>query len=43
MEEGVSVPEADRERYAWLEEREQPKDLAAVGAVYKGPKIVENR
>ncbi|KAG7017714.1 Plant cysteine oxidase 2 [Cucurbita argyrosperma subsp. argyrosperma] len=43
VEEGVSVPEADRERYAWLEEREQPKDLAAVGAVYKGPKIVEIR
>lgn len=40
---GVSVPEVERESYAWLEEREQPEDLAAVGALYKGPKIVENR
>ncbi|XP_038903013.1 plant cysteine oxidase 2 [Benincasa hispida] len=40
---GVSVPEAERESYAWLEEREKPEDLAAVGAMYEGPKIVENR
>ncbi|XP_022159167.1 plant cysteine oxidase 2-like [Momordica charantia] len=39
---GVSVTEEEREGYAWLEEREQPEDLAAVGAVYRGPKIVEN-
>ena len=39
----ISVPEAERESYAWLEEREQPEDLAAVGALYEGPKIVETR
>ncbi|KAG7022228.1 Plant cysteine oxidase 2, partial [Cucurbita argyrosperma subsp. argyrosperma] len=40
---GKSIPEAERESYAWLEEREQPEDLAAVGAEYRGPKIVESR
>ncbi|KAL0554950.1 hypothetical protein IC582_008880 [Cucumis melo] len=39
----ISVPEVERESYAWLEEREQPEDLAAVGALYEGPKIVETR
>ncbi|KAH7532614.1 hypothetical protein FEM48_Zijuj04G0040200 [Ziziphus jujuba var. spinosa] len=38
---GVTVPEEERETYAWLKEREKPEDLAVVGAVYRGPKIVE--
>lgn len=37
---GVSVPEEDREGYAWLQEREKPEDLTVDGAPYKGPKIV---
>lgn len=37
---GVSVPEEEREDYAWLQEREiTPEDLAVVGAKYAGPKI----
>lgn len=39
---GVSVPEEEKEGYAWLQEREaEPEDIAVVGAMYKGPKIVE--
>lgn len=38
---GVSVPEEDREGYAWLQEREKPEDLTVDGAPYKGPKIVD--
>ncbi|KAK9272203.1 hypothetical protein L1049_002574 [Liquidambar formosana] len=39
---GVSVPEDEREDYAWLQEREEkPEDIAVVGATYRGPKIVE--
>jgi hypothetical protein len=37
---GVSVPEEEREDYAWLQEREiKPEDLPVVGAHYRGPKI----
>ncbi|CAL5370628.1 unnamed protein product [Camellia sinensis] len=40
---GVSVPEEERERYAWLQEREEnPEDLTVVGGMYSGPKIVDN-
>ncbi|XP_057974389.1 plant cysteine oxidase 2 [Malania oleifera] len=38
---GVAVPEEERESYAWLKEREKPKDLTVVGAKYRGPKIVD--
>lgn len=39
---GISVPEEEREGYAWLQEREEkPDELAVVGAMYRGPKIVE--
>lgn len=38
---GVSVPEEEREGYAWLQEREKLEDFAVVGAVYNGPMIVE--
>ncbi|PSS33703.1 Plant cysteine oxidase [Actinidia chinensis var. chinensis] len=37
---GSSVPDEERECYAWLQERENPEDLT-VGAPYNGPKIVE--
>ncbi|KAJ4972987.1 hypothetical protein NE237_006161 [Protea cynaroides] len=37
-----SVPEEEREGYAWLEEIEKPDDCVVVGAMYRGPKIVEN-
>lgn len=39
---GVSVPEEERDKYAWLEEREKPEELAVVGAMYEGPMFVEN-
>lgn len=40
---GVTVPEEEKESYAWLQEREiLPEDLAVVGAPYRGPEIVEN-
>ncbi|XP_030469955.1 plant cysteine oxidase 2-like [Syzygium oleosum] len=39
---GVSVPEEERDKYAWLEEREKPEELAVVGAMYGGPMFVEN-
>ncbi|XP_031287288.1 plant cysteine oxidase 2 [Pistacia vera] len=39
---GVSVPEEEKEGYAWLQEREKPEDLAVVGALYRGPAIVEH-
>ncbi|KAL5975090.1 hypothetical protein ACLOJK_031766 [Asimina triloba] len=34
--------EGGGEKYAWLEERERPKDLQVVGAKYRGPRIVEH-
>ncbi|XP_010256539.1 PREDICTED: plant cysteine oxidase 2-like [Nelumbo nucifera] len=36
------VPEEEREGYAWLEEIENPENLLVVGAMYRGPRIVEN-
>lgn len=39
---GVTVPEEEREGHAWLKEREKPEDLAVVGAMYRGPRVVEN-
>ncbi|OWM69757.1 plant cysteine oxidase 2-like [Punica granatum] len=40
--EGVSIPEEEREGYAWLEERERPEGISVVGAPYRGPMFVEN-
>ncbi|KAA8548005.1 hypothetical protein F0562_004434 [Nyssa sinensis] len=37
---GMTVPEEEREGYAWLQEREKPEDLVFAGALYGGPKIV---
>ncbi|PQQ06760.1 plant cysteine oxidase 2 [Prunus yedoensis var. nudiflora] len=39
---GLSVAEEEKEGYAWLQEIEKPGDLAVDGAMYRGPKIVEN-
>ncbi|EEF45021.1 Protein C10orf22, putative [Ricinus communis] len=39
---GVSLPEEEREGYAWLQERtKQPDDFKMVGELYRGPKIVK--
>ncbi|KAJ6364950.1 hypothetical protein OIU76_029848 [Salix suchowensis] len=38
---GVSIPEEEKEGYAWLEEREKPEDLTVAGEHYEGPAIVE--
>lgn len=38
---GVSVVENEKEGYAWLQEREKPRELMVVGAPYRGPKIVD--
>ena len=37
----ISVPVEERDGYAWLEERDRPKDVTVVGEVYSGPKIAE--
>ncbi|KAG2714352.1 hypothetical protein I3760_03G022500 [Carya illinoinensis] len=39
---GVSVPEEEREGYAWLQEREiKPEDVSVTIARYRGPEIVD--
>ncbi|KAJ8750195.1 hypothetical protein K2173_014110 [Erythroxylum novogranatense] len=38
---GLSVPVEERDSHAWLQEREKPEDLAFIGELYKGPKILE--
>lgn len=38
---GASVPEEEKEGYAWLQEGEKPKDLLVIGSFYNGPEIVE--
>lgn len=38
---GVSVPEEERDKYKWLEEREKPTELAVEGAHYEGPMFRE--
>ncbi|XP_022750617.1 plant cysteine oxidase 2-like isoform X2 [Durio zibethinus] len=38
---GVTVPEEEKDKHAWLEEREKPEDLVVVGASYTGLEIVE--
>ncbi|XP_050381531.1 plant cysteine oxidase 2 isoform X1 [Argentina anserina] len=38
---GVSIPEEEKEGYAWLQEIEKPDELAVVGELYRGPKIQE--
>lgn len=35
----LSVPEEEREDYAWLQEREIPEDFTVVRAPYRGPII----
>lgn len=35
------LPEDDKEGYAWLEAREKPEDFVVVGAMYRGPRIME--
>ncbi|KAL3526496.1 hypothetical protein ACH5RR_011152 [Cinchona calisaya] len=37
----VALPEEEKDSYAWLEDRDRPKEVTVVGAVYSGPKIVE--
>ncbi|KAH9615301.1 hypothetical protein KSS87_006010 [Heliosperma pusillum] len=37
---GLSVVESEKEDHAWLQEKDKPRDLAIVGALYRGPKIV---
>ncbi|XP_030530864.1 plant cysteine oxidase 2 isoform X1 [Rhodamnia argentea] len=37
-----SVPEEEREDYAWLQEREMPEDFTVVGFPYRGPIITTN-
>ncbi|KAK3036672.1 hypothetical protein RJ639_030241 [Escallonia herrerae] len=37
---GLSVPEEEREGYAWLQEKDTPEGLAVDGALYNGPRIV---
>lgn len=39
---GQSDAEEKKEVYAWLQEREKPDELDVVGALYRGPKLVEN-
>ncbi|XP_022774467.1 plant cysteine oxidase 2-like isoform X2 [Durio zibethinus] len=39
---GATVPEEEKDKHAWLQEREKPEDLTVVGALYTGPEIVEN-
>lgn len=40
---GVTMPpEEEKESYAWLQERDNPEDLAVVSSTYRGPKIVLN-
>ncbi|KAE8678458.1 Plant cysteine oxidase 2 [Hibiscus syriacus] len=41
-DEKVSIPEEEKEKLDWLQERDKPEDLVVVGAVYTGPEIVEN-
>ncbi|XP_021905410.1 plant cysteine oxidase 2 [Carica papaya] len=38
---GVSVAEEEKEGHAWLQERQKLGDFAVVGALYRGPKIVD--
>ncbi|GMJ09326.1 plant cysteine oxidase 2, HYPOXIA RESPONSE UNKNOWN PROTEIN 43 [Hibiscus trionum] len=38
----VSIPEEEKDKVAWLQEREKPEDLMVVGALYTGPKIIGN-
>ncbi|XP_051117932.1 plant cysteine oxidase 2-like [Andrographis paniculata] len=35
------LEEEERERYAWLKEREKPRDLCILGVPYDGPKILK--
>ncbi|XVE68058.1 hypothetical protein DITRI_Ditri09bG0038500 [Diplodiscus trichospermus] len=39
---GVTVPEEEKDKYAWLQEREKPEDLIVGAAKYTGPEIVED-
>ncbi|KAF5176268.1 Plant cysteine oxidase [Thalictrum thalictroides] len=37
----LSPPANERENYAWLEEREKPENFVVVGALYRGPQVIE--
>ncbi|OIS99637.1 PREDICTED: plant cysteine oxidase 2-like isoform X2 [Nicotiana attenuata] len=39
---GLSVPEEQKNEYAWLKEREKPEDFTVDGALYSGPDIIVN-
>lgn len=39
---GKSELENEKDGFAWLEEREKPRELAVVGAPYRGPKIMDS-
>ncbi|KAE8655778.1 Plant cysteine oxidase 2 [Hibiscus syriacus] len=41
-DEQVSIPEEEKDKVAWLQERDKPEDLVVVGALYTGPEIVED-
>ena len=38
---GTGVPEEERKGYEWLRERENLEDIDVVGAMYRGPRILE--
>ncbi|XP_009799056.1 plant cysteine oxidase 2 isoform X1 [Nicotiana sylvestris] len=39
---GLSVPEEQQNKYAWLKEGEKPEDFTVDGALYSGPDIIVN-
>ncbi|GMI86933.1 plant cysteine oxidase 2, HYPOXIA RESPONSE UNKNOWN PROTEIN 43 [Hibiscus trionum] len=41
-DEQVSMAEEEKDKLAWLQERDKPENLVVVGAPYTGPEIVEN-
>ncbi|KAA3464358.1 plant cysteine oxidase 2-like isoform X1 [Gossypium australe] len=41
-DEQVSIPDEEKDNYAWLQERDKPEDLVVEGALYTGPVIREN-
>ncbi|XP_057541001.1 plant cysteine oxidase 2 [Amaranthus tricolor] len=39
---GISMLENEKDSFAWLQEREKPRELTVIGAPYVGPKIVDS-
>ncbi|PIA62550.1 hypothetical protein AQUCO_00200514v1 [Aquilegia coerulea] len=37
----LPLPVNERENYAWLEEKEKPQNFVVVGALYRGPQVIE--